>query len=180
MFGILDNTGRMFVFESDGSTPNGRNMMKAPTYHVRLLQDTDNDGIYDKSHIFADSITIPKGGVFYQGSLYITASPDFIRLTDTDDDGVADKREVIQTGWKLHDNAAILGGPFLGPDGWMYITDARRGFDITNKEGIHYTGKGVRIWRCRPDGSGLEPILGGGYDNAIEITFMPGGETIGT
>jgi putative heme-binding domain-containing protein len=62
----------------------------------------------------------------------------------------------------------------------MYLTDARRGYDITTREGVRLKGKGARIWRCRPDGSGLEPILGGGYDNAIELVFMPGGETIGT
>ena len=180
MFASFDATGRLFVFESDGSTPTTDEMLKKPSYHVRLLQDLNNDGIFDKSTIFADSLTIPKGGLFYKGSLYVTASPDFLRITDTDNDGVGDKREVVHTGWKLDHNAAILGGPFMGPDGWMYLTDARRGFEITNKEGKKLKGKGARIWRCRPDGSGLEPIIGGGYDNAIELVFMPGGETIGT
>jgi putative membrane-bound dehydrogenase-like protein len=180
MLAIFDNTGRIFVFESDGSTPTTEEMLKHPTYHVRLLQDTNNDGIYDKSNIFADSLTVPKGGVFYKGSLYVTATPDLFKITDTDNDGVGDKREVVHTGWKLDHNAAVLGGPFFGPDGWMYLTDARRGFDITTKEGKHLSGKSARIWRYRPDGTGLEPILGGGYDNTIEIIFMPGGETIGT
>lgn len=180
MFASFDGTGRLFVFESDGSTPTTEDMLKKPTYHVRLLQDTDDDGVFDKSTIFADSLTIPKGGVFYKGSLYITASPDFLRITDTNGDGVGDKREVIHTGWKLDHNAAILGGPFMGPDGWMYLTDARRGYEITNKEGKKFKGNGAKIWRCKPDGSMLEPIVGGGYDNAIEIAFMPGGETIGT
>jgi putative membrane-bound dehydrogenase-like protein len=180
MFATFDGAGRLFVFESDGSTPTTEDMLKKPSYHVRLLMDTNDDGIFDKSMIFADSLTIPKGGVFYKGSLYVTASPDFLRITDTDNDGVGDKREVIHTGWKLDHNAAILGGPFMGPDGWMYLTDARRGFEITNKEGKKFKGNGARIWRCRPDGSGLEPIIGGGYDNAIELVFMPGGETIGT
>lgn len=180
MFASFDATGRLFVFESDGSTPSTEDMLKKPSYHVRLLQDTNEDDIFDKSTIFADSLTIPKGGLFYKGSLYVTASPDFLRITDTDNDGVGDKREVIHTGWKLDHNAAILGGPFMGPDGWIYLTDARRGFKITNKEGKKFKGNGARIWRCKPDGSELEPIIGGGYDNAIELVFMPGGETIGT
>ena len=180
MFASFDGMGRLFVFESDGSTPSTEDMLKKPSYHVRLLEDTDEDGIFDKSTIFADSLTIPKGGVFYKGSLYVTASPDFLRITDTNNDGVGDVREVIHTGWKLDHNAAILGGPFMGPDGWMYLTDARRGFEITNKEGKKFKGNGARIWRCKPDGSQLEPIIGGGYDNAIELVFMPAGETIGT
>jgi len=180
MFASFDGKGRLFVFESDGSSPSTEDMLKKPPYHIRMLEDTNGDGIFDKSIIFADSLSFPKGGVFYNGSLYVTASPDMLRLTDTDGDGVADKREVVLTGWVLNHNGALLGGPFLGPDGWMYLTDARRGFDITTKEGQELKGNSARIWRCRPDGSGLESMAGGGYDNAIELAFMPSGETIGT
>lgn len=180
MFASFDEQGRLFVFESDGSQPSNEEMIKNPPYHVRLLEDTDEDGIFDKSTIFADSLSYPKGGVFYNGSLYVTSSPDFLRLSDTDGDGVAEEREVLITGWVLNRNGALLGGPFLGPDGWMYLTDARRGFDITSKEGKKFKGSSARIWRCRPDGTGLEAMSGGGYDNAIEIVFMPSGETVGT
>ena len=181
MFGVFDGTGRMFVFEStEPNTMSNEEMLKNPSYHVRLLEDTDHDGIYDKSKIFADKLPFPKGGTFYNGSLYITASPDLIKLTDTDNDGTADHREVVLTGWTLHHNGATLGGPFFGPDGWLYLTDAHRGFEIKSKEGITYKGKGARIWRCRPDGTGLEWISGGGFDNSVEIAFMPSGETIGT
>jgi len=180
MFASFDGQGRLFVFESDGSSPTNQEMLKKPPYHIRLLEDSDGDGLFDKSKIFADSLTFPKGGVFYKGSLYVSSSPDLIRLTDTDNDGVADKREVILTGWVLNSNAALLGGPFMGPDGWLYLTDARRGFDIKTKEGQNLKGGSARIWRCRPDGSGLESMAGGGYDNAIELAFMPSGETIGT
>jgi putative heme-binding domain-containing protein len=120
------------------------------------------------------------GGTFYQGSFFVTAPPDLIRFTDTNGDGAADKREVILSGWTLNHNAATLSGPFLGPDGWLYMCDARRGFDINTKEGKTLKGKSARIWRCRPDGSGLESVSGGGFDNTIELIFMPSGETIGT
>jgi putative membrane-bound dehydrogenase-like protein len=181
MFASFDGEGRLFVFESDGSSPpSNKAMLENPPYHIRLLEDSDGDGVFDKSQIFADSLTYPKGGVFYQGSLYVSSSPDLLRLTDTDGDGVADKREVVLTGWVLNANGALLGGPFMGPDGWLYLTDARRGFDITTKEGQNFKGGSARIWRCRPDGSGLESMSGGGFDNSIEIAFMPSGETVGT
>ena len=180
MFASFDSDGRLFVFESDGSSPTNQGMLTDPPYHVRLLEDTDGDGKFDKSKIFADSLSFPKGGVFYNGSLYVTSSPDLLRLTDTNGDGVADKREVVLTGWVLNSNGALLGGPFLGPDGWLYMTDARRGFDITTKEGENLKGSSTRIWRCRPDGSGLESMAGGGFDNSIELAFMPSGETVGT
>lgn len=181
MFASYDDTGRLFLFESTGSNEMSTDeMTKNPTYHIRVVEDTDGDGVFDKSQIYADKIRLPMGGSFYEGSLYVAESPDLVRYTDVDGDGKADKREVILSGWVLNSNAATLSGPFFGPDGWMYLPDARRGFDITTKEGKRLSGKGARIWRCKPDGSQLESMSGGGFDNAIEIAFMPAGETIGT
>ena len=136
MFASFDDQGRLFVFESTGPNTMGtEQMLEDPTYHIRLLEDTDGDGKFDKSKIYADKLPFPKGGVFYQGSLYVTAAPHLLRLRDTDGDGVADERKQVMTGWTLHSNGAALGGPFMGPDGWLYMTDARRGFDITTLEG---------------------------------------------
>ena len=180
MFATFDNQGRLFVIESSGKTTSTEDVLKNPTFQIRLLEDVDGDGVYDKSKVFADKIPYPMGGTFYQGSFYVTAPPHLMRFTDTDGDGVADEQEVMLTGWTLNHNAAVLSGPFFGPDGWLYMADARRGFDIETKEGTEWKGKGARIWRCRPDGTGLEPVSSGGFDNSIELIFMPSGETIGT
>src|SRR4051794_39451524 len=61
MFASFDGQGRLFVFESDGSSPSTEDMLKKPPYHIRLLEDTNGDGIFDKSKIFADSLSFPKG-----------------------------------------------------------------------------------------------------------------------
>ncbi|MFT3751127.1 MAG: HEAT repeat domain-containing protein [Agriterribacter sp.] len=180
MFASFDNNGRLFVFESSGKTTTTEDILENPAFIIRVLEDEDGDGFFDKSKIFADKIPYPMGGTFYQGSLYVAAPPNLIRFTDTDADGVADKRDIILSGWTLHHNAATLSGPFMGPDGWFYMADARRGFNIKTKEGDSLKGKGARIWRCRPDGTGLESVSGGGFDNAVEIAFMPSGETLGT
>lgn len=181
MFGTFDDRGRLFLCESTG--PNEmttEEMLANPSYVIRLLEDLNGDGVFDTSKVFADRITIPAGAVWHEGSLYVAASPDFLRFTDTNDDGVADKREVILTGWTLNVNAAALHGPFLGPDGWFYLTDARRGYKITTKEGTLLEGKGARVWRCRTDGTGLEWISAGGFDNPVELVFTPAGEVLGT
>ncbi len=173
--------GRLFVVESTGpNTMTTEEMLASPSYHIRLLEDVDADGIYDRSWIYADGLAFPMGATLLGDSLYVASAPDLLRFRDTDGDGVADEREVVLTGWTLNVNGAAMGGPYLGPDGWFYITDARRGFEIRRKEGDVVSGSGARIWRVRPDGTGLEWIAGGGFDNAVEIAFMPSGEPLGT
>jgi putative membrane-bound dehydrogenase-like protein len=180
MMGTIDERGRLFVCESSGNTLTTDQMAAKPDYAIRLLEDTNGDGIYDRSTVFADKLTLPAGAVWYRGALYVASPPDLIRLEDTDGDGVADKRTVIVHGWHLSSNAASLHGPFFGPDGWLYLTDGRHGFDIQTKDGRHFKGEASRIWRVRPDGTGLEWVAGGGFDNPVELVFLPTGETFGT
>ncbi|HLL93567.1 MAG TPA: PVC-type heme-binding CxxCH protein, partial [Spirosoma sp.] len=181
MFSMIDETGRMFVFESIGHVyKKTQDALDHPQFRINLLTDTDGNGIYDKSTIYADKVGFPQGGVFYKGSLYATSAPDLLKFTDTDNDGVADKREVLLSGWTLNVNANSLIGPFMGPDGWLYMTSAIMGFDVTTKEGKRLKGGTARIWRVRPDGSGLEWISAGGMNNPVELTFTESGEPIGT
>ncbi|WP_234364237.1 PVC-type heme-binding CxxCH protein [Lunatibacter salilacus] len=180
MFAVYEDTGKLFVFESSGHTDGTQESLDDPTFQILLLSDTDGDGVFDERTVYADKLPFPMGGTFLNGSLYVTAVPDLLKFTDTNDDGMADEKEVLLSGWKLNHNAAILSGPFLGPDGWLYMADARRGFEITTQEGDMLDGKGARIWRCLPDGSQLESFAGGGFDNAVELVFSPSGEVFGT
>lgn len=180
MLGVVDPQGRIFMCESSGKTMKTPEMSAAPDYVVSLIEDTDKDGIYDKSTTFADKLTLPAGAVWHDGSLFVAAPPTLYRLQDTNNDGVADVRETVVTGWNLSANAASLHGPVMGPDGWLYLTDGRHGFNITTKDGRHYEGKASRIWRVRPDGTGLEWYAGGGFDNPVEVVFTEGGDMFGT
>lgn len=181
MFVTVDETGRLFVFESIGHVYKENNdALTQPKFRIKLLVDTDADGKYDKSTIFADKVGFPQGGVFYEGSLYASSAPDLLKFTDTDNDGVADKREVLLSGWTLNINANSLIGPFLGPDGWLYMTSAIEGFDVTTKEGQQLKGETSRIWRVKPYGSQLEWISAGGMNNPVGLTFTAASEPLGT
>lgn len=181
MFAMADETGRLFVFESTGNVyDKTEDALNNPQFRINLLEDLDGDGMYDKSTIFADKVGFPQGGVFYKGSLYASSAPDLLKFTDTNGDGVADKREVILSGWVLNVNANSLIGPFMAPDGWLYLTSAIEGFDVTTKEGEHLKGETARVWRLRPDGSNLQWISAGGMNNPVGLTFTAASEVLGT
>ncbi len=181
MFSTLDEQGRLFVFESTGNKyDKSEDAISNPQFRIKLLEDTTGDGIFDKSTIFADKVGFPQGGVFYKGSLYASSAPELLKLTDTTNDGVADVREEILSGWVLNVNANSLVGPAMAPDGWLYMTSAIMGFDVTTKEGQRLKGETARIWRVRPDGSGLEWVSAGGMNNPVELTFTEASEPIGT
>ena len=180
MLGTLDDRGRLFMCESSGKTVRTPEMTADPRYVVSMLEDTNHDGVYDKSTQFADRLTLPAGAAWYRGSLYVAAPPTLWRFQDTDNDGVADIKEIVVTGWNLSANAASLHGPILGPDGYLYLTDGRHGFKIETKDGRRYEGRASRIWRVKPDGTGLDWFAGGGFDNPVEVVFTEAGEMIGT
>ncbi len=179
MFMTFDDQGRMFIAESSGKDLSGKEMAAAPECLILRLEDTDGDGVFDERVVFADTLSLPMGVLWYRDALYVASPPDFLRFEDTDDDGVADTREVLLSGWNVF-NTASLHGPFIGPDGWLYLTHGRHGYTIPTKEGPVLEGLAARIWRCRPDGTGLERYCGGGFDNPVELIFTNGGGMIGT
>ncbi len=180
VFATMDDRGRLFVCESAGQNITDDEARENPEFRIKLVEDFDGDGVFDHSKIFADKITLAMGAQWYRGKLYAAEPPDFVRYEDTDDDGVADRREVILTGWPLKSNATTLHGPFLGPDGWMYLTYSPDPYDITTKEGTELKGPQGRVFRVLPDGSRLEWFVGGGFDNPVEVVFTDAGETIGS
>src|SRR6266851_9340615 len=83
MMGTIDERGRLFLCESSGNTMTTEKMAAKPDYVIRMLEDTDGDGVYDHSTVFADKLTQPAGAVWYRGALYVAAPPDLLRLTNT-------------------------------------------------------------------------------------------------
>ncbi|MED5419767.1 MAG: hypothetical protein VYA27_13750, partial [Verrucomicrobiota bacterium] len=84
MMACLDDKGRLYVAESDGRNLTTRKEIeKELPRFVRRLTDTDGDGVFDQSTIFADRMTMPEGGLWHNGALYIVSAPYLWRLEDT-------------------------------------------------------------------------------------------------
>ncbi|MCH8047666.1 MAG: HEAT repeat domain-containing protein [Planctomycetes bacterium] len=181
MMACFDDRGRLFVAESAGKNLKTADLEKELPNFIRLLTDTNGDGVFDKSTIFADKMTFPQGALWHDGALYVAAPPSIWRLEDTDGDGVADRREEIVNRFGYNGNAASIHGCFLGPGGRIYWCDGRHGHEFTDKDGkVTSQGKAARIFSCRTDGSDVQVHCGGGMDNPVEIDFTPEGEMLGT
>ncbi len=173
----MDDLGRLYVTDSSGSSDKGPTQYERKDHRVVRLEDTDGDGRFDKSLVFADRMMFPEGALFHGGSLYVAAPPQIWKLTDTDHDGVADRREVWFDGKTLTGCANDLHGPFLGRDGWIYW--AKGAFaqqTYTLEGGKPFSTRAAHLFRARPDGTGIEPVMTGGMDNPVDIAFSAGGE----
>ncbi len=181
MMANFDDRGRLFVAEAAGVNRKAEELDAEKPNFIRLLEDTNGDGLFDKSKIFADKLTFPSGALWHDGALWVTAAPSIWRLEDTDDDGVADVRQEIVTGFGYTGNAADLHGPFLHPNGRIFWVHGRKDLDVHDRDGnLIHKGKGARIWSCAPDGGDVQIYAGGGMDNPVEIDFTPEGEIVGS
>ena len=62
---------------------------------IKILEDTNGDGAYDKLTTFADGLNIPTGIYPYRDGVIAWSIPNIWFLRDTDGDGRADKREKL-------------------------------------------------------------------------------------
>lgn len=176
----FDDQGRLFVADNAGLNLRKNDLEKQLPNMIRLLEDTDGDGIFDESTVFADKMTFPQGVLWHDGALYAASPPSIWRLEDTDGDGVADRRQEIATGFEYTGNAADVHGPFLSPTGRLFWCHGRKGHEVYDGDRLVSKGLGARIWTSQPDGSDLQVFSGGGMDNPVELVFTKEGELFGT
>ena len=180
IMGCLDDKGRLFVGDAVGVNWNKAQLEANPPNRVLMLEDTDKDGSYDKSTVFADKMTFPQGACWLNGSLYVGSPPGIWKLTDTDNDGVADQREMIVGGFDYTGNAADIHGPFLHPNGRLYWCHGRKGHKVAQKDGTPVDESlACGIWSCKPDGSDVAWHSLGCGDNPVEVDFTRDGDIIG-
>ena len=151
---------------------------------VRMVADTDGDGMADAASVFAggfnDALDGIGAGVLWVGrDLLYPSIPHLWRLRDIDGDGRIDadpgagERASLSAGYGVrwcfygHD----LHGLVHGPDGRVWFSMGDRGFDLQTIEGERITGTDRGgVFRCWPDGTGLE-LVHEGLRNPQELAF---------
>jgi putative membrane-bound dehydrogenase-like protein len=175
----FDEQGRLYVAESSGSNEKVEEQLQKKPHRILRLVDTNGDGRFDERTVFADSVMLPEGTMWHAGSLYVAAPPSIWKFTDTNGDGVADHREEWFQGKTLTGCANDLHGPYLGRDGWIYwCKGAFAKQTYPRRGGGEWSTHASHIFRCRPDGSELQPVMTGGMDNPVDVVFTSTGERI--
>lgn len=181
LMACFDDCGRLYVSDAAGVNRDEKELEAELPNGIRRLEDTDGDGRFDRSTVFADRMTFPNGGAWHDGSLYVASAPYIWRLRDQDDDGVAEERTKLIGEFGFIGNAADIHGCFLGPEGRLWWCDGRHGHTVRDSHGnVISQGDAARIFSCRLDGSDFRTHCGGGMDNPVEIDFTPTGDVLGT
>jgi putative membrane-bound dehydrogenase-like protein len=133
-----DENGRAFVCEmrdypyTDKAhhKPGQENPTDAPIGRIRLLEDTDGDGVFDKSTIFAEGLSWPTGVACWKGGIFVATTPDIWYLKDTDGDGVADVRRKVFTGFRKLNVQAVMNNLVWGVDNRIHGAGGSNGGEI--------------------------------------------------
>lgn len=130
-----DEDGRAYVCEMSDypytdkrqHRPNQENPTDQPIGKIRLLTDTDGDGVFDKATVFAEGLSWPTGAACWKGGIIVIATPDIWYLKDTDGDGSADVRQKLFTGLRKLNVQAVANNPIWGLDNTITIAGGSNG-----------------------------------------------------
>jgi mono/diheme cytochrome c family protein/glucose/arabinose dehydrogenase len=119
----FDEKGRVWVVEYRGYMHDieglGENQ---PLGRIVILEDTDGDGVMDKSTVFLDKLVMPRAVMVVNGGALVAEPPNLMFCRDTNGDGVADEKTIIANnfGSKGGQPEHMANGPLWGLDNWIY------------------------------------------------------------
>ena len=162
----FDEKGRIWITESVEYPRSEPGIGKD---RIKVLEDTDGDGMADKQTIFTDGLNIPSGIAVGHGGVWVANAPDLLFFKIGPDLKPAGKPEVVITGFGRDDTHELPSGLVFGPDGWLYGLNG-----VFNPSIIKHQGKEHRftcaLWRVHPRSREFE-IFSEGTSNPWGVAF---------
>ena len=157
---------------------------------ITILEDTDGDGVYDKSKDFVTGLNLATGVEVGHGGVWVAQAPYLLFYPDKDRDDVPDSDpKVILSGFGMEDAHAVVNHLTWGPDGWLY--GAQGSTCTANIRGHTFQ---QAAWRYHPDTDRFEVFSEGGgntfglewdshgnlltgtnYNNYVMVHYVQGG-----
>ena len=122
----FDENGRMYVVEMIDYSEQDKEFLGA----VRVLEDTDGDGRFDKSTVLADKLSWPTAIACYDGGAFVGAAPDIYYLKDTDGDGKTDVRKTVFTGFGRSNVQGLFNSFHWGLDNRIHGATSTSGAQV--------------------------------------------------
>jgi putative membrane-bound dehydrogenase-like protein len=116
----FDENGRLFVAEMRDYFD--RRGLKPSPGRIRLLEDADEDGVFDTSTVFADDLVAPSAIACANGGVFVAAGNEILFLRDTAGGDRANVRNVVFTGFG---SATNVGPHMLFPNHMRWGLDNR-------------------------------------------------------
>lgn len=166
----FDERGRMFVVEMRDYSEEYDERRGL----IAMLEDTDEDGHFDKRTVYVNDLAWPTAVTCYGGGIFVGVPPDLLYCKDTTGDGVADVREVVYTGFSLKNVQGMMNTLKWGLDNRVYGSTSTTGADLKpgNDPAALPISLHGRDFKIEPNTWKLTPISGGGQHG---MSFDPWG-----
>lgn len=156
----FDENGRLFVVEMCDYSEQDQDFLG----RIRLLEDTDGDGRFDKSTVYAEKLSWPTAVICFDGGIFVGAAPDIFYLKDGDGDGKAEHRRTVFTGFRRHNVQGLLNSFRWGLDNRIHGATGTAGGTVTivDRPDAKPIDLGGRDFSFDPRRLDLRPESGGG------------------
>ncbi len=172
-----DSQGRLWVVSS--TTYPHIKPGESANDQVVVLEDSNHDGVADKSTVFSDDLHIPTAILPGDGGAYVANSTEVVFLKDTNGDLKADEKTILLSGFGTEDTHHLLHAFRRGPEGLMYMLQSIYIHShVETPYGIRRL-MGGGVWEFRPETRRLE-ILSKGLINPWGFEFDRWGQSFAT
>ncbi|AQG78822.1 DUF7133 domain-containing protein [Spirosoma montaniterrae] len=123
---VVEMRGYMATLDADGE--------QQPSGRVSVLEDTNGDGQMDRSHVFLDSLVMPRAMALVAGGILIAENGALWLAEDRNNDLRADSKLLIDKTYAaggLPEHAP--NGLWRGLDNWLYSAKGRVRYRLVNK-----------------------------------------------
>ncbi len=147
--------GKLWVVEMH-DYPAGLDGNWKPGSRVKVLEDTNRDGIYDKATVVLENIPFATGVTAWRNGALVSTAPDilFVEL------GKTNSVKKIFSGFYTDNYQARVNSLSLGLDNWIYGANGLLGgviHGMANGKEVDIRG---RDFRMNPDTAVFEPVSG--------------------